>query len=244
MCNSFNHHPSCTCGFGGDGHAGSSYGNSHGYGLRSLSAGVTFESFIYPTSCPVCGAPVYFYRSPYDGRVFFDDLGSPWPKHPCTDSSLNKNVAHVISNDYSPSNYLNHLRPKFKEGWDLFIVDSIYRQQDTLAQILGIQSTMPKVCRGRSIKIHKQRNMLIIKKGATKADAKKDDLYTYHYSISTLELLIKEDAPFLQAGKLAYISQDLSEDMYMDLMTFEVDKKTSIVRNRTIKARLIKYKPH
>ncbi|MGM9428100.1 hypothetical protein [Hydrogenophaga sp. MI9] len=35
-------------------------------------------------SCPVCGANVFFYKSPYDGRVFFDELGPPWSKHPCT----------------------------------------------------------------------------------------------------------------------------------------------------------------
>ena len=35
--------------------------------------------------CPACGALVYFYRSPYNGRVFFDELGWPWPKHGCTD---------------------------------------------------------------------------------------------------------------------------------------------------------------
>jgi hypothetical protein len=34
----------------------------------------------------VCFAPVYFYRSPYNGRVFFDELGWPWPKHGCTDN--------------------------------------------------------------------------------------------------------------------------------------------------------------
>jgi hypothetical protein len=28
---------------------------------------------------------VFFYQSPYGGRVFFDSLGPPWPKHPCTD---------------------------------------------------------------------------------------------------------------------------------------------------------------
>jgi hypothetical protein len=48
----------------------------------------TVESYVNPNAhCPVCGAGVYFYRSPYDGRVFFDELGWPWPKHPCTDSS-------------------------------------------------------------------------------------------------------------------------------------------------------------
>ncbi|MGC4746832.1 DUF1707 SHOCT-like domain-containing protein [Micromonospora sp. DT201] len=36
-------------------------------------------------SCPVCGASVYFYANQHGSRVFFDDLGPPWPKHPCTD---------------------------------------------------------------------------------------------------------------------------------------------------------------
>jgi hypothetical protein len=35
--------------------------------------------------CPVCGAPVYFYQNEFGSRVFFDELGPPWPKHPCTD---------------------------------------------------------------------------------------------------------------------------------------------------------------
>ncbi|MCP5391909.1 MAG: hypothetical protein H6920_09855 [Sphingomonadaceae bacterium] len=37
--------------------------------------------------CPVCGAPVFFYESFTGGRVFFDELGPPWPKHPCTDNT-------------------------------------------------------------------------------------------------------------------------------------------------------------
>ena len=46
----------------------------------------TVESYVNPNAyCPVCGEKVYFYRSRYGGRVFFDDLGWPWPKHPCTD---------------------------------------------------------------------------------------------------------------------------------------------------------------
>ena len=48
-----------------------------------------FASFTDPNAtCPVCGARVFYYESPYGGRVFFDELGPPWPKHPCTDSGL------------------------------------------------------------------------------------------------------------------------------------------------------------
>lgn len=28
-----------------------------------------------------------YYQSPFGGRVFFDALGWPWPKHPCTDNA-------------------------------------------------------------------------------------------------------------------------------------------------------------
>lgn len=37
--------------------------------------------------CPVCGAEVFFYSNEFGSKVYFDDLGPPWPKHPCTDSS-------------------------------------------------------------------------------------------------------------------------------------------------------------
>lgn len=42
--------------------------------------------FVQPNAhCPVCGARVYYYQNEYGSRVFFDDLGGDWPKHPCTD---------------------------------------------------------------------------------------------------------------------------------------------------------------
>lgn len=82
------------------------YSSGSGYGtytsLRSTSDGESFEfpfitypSYVNPNArCPVCGSSVYFYQSPYGGRVFFDELGPPWPKHPCTDNPL---VRHHFS---------------------------------------------------------------------------------------------------------------------------------------------------
>lgn len=88
MCNAWNHSPSCTCGWGGDGHLG----------RRTLFSSLIQSNVVFKTyrdlwlgftnpnaKCPVCGASVYFYASPNGGRVFFDELGPPWPKHPCTD---------------------------------------------------------------------------------------------------------------------------------------------------------------
>jgi hypothetical protein len=50
--------------------------------------------FINPNAtCPVCGAAVFYYQNDHGSRVFFDDLGPPWPKHPCTDNpNLNAKV--------------------------------------------------------------------------------------------------------------------------------------------------------
>lgn len=46
--------------------------------------------FINPNAdCPVCGAPVFFYQNHSGSRVYFDELGPPWPKHPCTDQDTN-----------------------------------------------------------------------------------------------------------------------------------------------------------
>ena len=84
MCNAWNHSPDCTCGWGGDGHFGGSgsYGGG-GYSTpRSTRDGLVFEfpfitypSYVNPNArCPVCDASVYFYQSPYGGRVFFGQL--------------------------------------------------------------------------------------------------------------------------------------------------------------------------
>src|SRR5437867_9011938 len=93
MCNAYNHPPGCTCGWGGDGHAGQSYGGgswSRASHLTSThySYGATREwrqrDFTRPSHCPECGADVFFIRH-NGGSVWVDELGWPWPKHACFD---------------------------------------------------------------------------------------------------------------------------------------------------------------
>lgn len=90
MCNARNHPEGCTCGFGGFGHAG-----KRGAGINSYQIPYYFDlnyerSYVNKNAkCPICGQPVYFYKSENGGRVFFDELGPPWPKHPCTDIKYN-----------------------------------------------------------------------------------------------------------------------------------------------------------
>lgn len=125
MCNAWNHPPDCCCGWGGDGHFGG-FGGYGGFGgggggstFRTTFEGevfhfpfVTYPSYVNPNArCPVCGADVYFYQSPYGGRVFFDDLGPPWPKHPCTDNPV---VRHHFSSAESRARFL--ISPKTEQA--------------------------------------------------------------------------------------------------------------------------------
>lgn len=113
MCNAWNHRPSCRCGWGGEGHLGGGRSGATAFALgpspvmlsgRAVSRnGKQTISFLDPNArCPVCRAKVYFYQSPHGGRVFFDDLGWPWPKHPCTDNQaqrLSSDPVQWIGND-------------------------------------------------------------------------------------------------------------------------------------------------
>jgi hypothetical protein len=83
-CNAWNHPPGCNCGWGGV-----NYGRAPTpvREILSISAALQiWRSFVNPNArCPVCEDPVFYYQSENGGRVFFDQLGPPWPKHPCTD---------------------------------------------------------------------------------------------------------------------------------------------------------------
>lgn len=118
MCNAWNHPLGCTCGWGGEGHLGKGSGISSGLRnsfLPSLSINLgLYPSYVNPNAiCPVCGEIVFFYQSPHGGRVFFDELGPPWPKHPCTD-----NGASVNLNSSKGSFY-----PEWRFSWNPLHID-------------------------------------------------------------------------------------------------------------------------
>jgi hypothetical protein len=54
------------------------------------------EDFTRETACPVCGASVFFVRH-NGGSVWFDNLGWPWPKHPCMDSDWEPRFAGLTT---------------------------------------------------------------------------------------------------------------------------------------------------
>lgn len=108
----YNHPASCVCGWcykiGGGSNRGASY-----VSLPTPAAFSQFTSFTIPNAhCPVCGDLVFFYHSPFGGRVFFDELGPPWPKHPCTDNGRAVRLASSTPRSSSPDK-----RPWEAAGW-------------------------------------------------------------------------------------------------------------------------------
>ena len=137
MCNAWNHPLDCHCGWGGEGHLGNAATNGlQAAGLNSYSDWVTKKyhsearSYTTPNAkCPECGAAVYFYQSPHGGRVFFDDLGPPWPKHPCiVDASHKGNQTSKVNPPFSALTTQRLSSPGYswqKEGWQPFICEAI-----------------------------------------------------------------------------------------------------------------------
>jgi len=127
MCNAHNHPPGCTCGWGGEGHLGSSSGFIQS--LRPLYE--SRHSYVNPNAtCPVCNAGVFFYSSPHGGRVYFDELGPPWPKHPCTD--LGRFIPISVDPDAKPKVFQWQLA-----GWEPLIIASVASYTQKLIRVSG-----------------------------------------------------------------------------------------------------------
>ena len=97
--------------------------------LRKL----TYRSFVNPNAlCPVCGITVFFYQSEHGGRVFFDALGPPWPKHPCTD---NRKSVKALSSQRK----LREATPLLwqAEGWQPFVCHEASKCKDGTVRLVG-----------------------------------------------------------------------------------------------------------
>lgn len=130
-CNAWNHAPSCDCGWGGVGYGGQRtpsfdptwvgnelrIPNIPGSPTDLWSTHVrNEESFMTPNAhCPVCGDEVFFYRSPYGGAVYFDDVPWPWPKHPCTDKQTGRRLS--IGSSFIPRKTKGAKPRTVGDGW-------------------------------------------------------------------------------------------------------------------------------
>jgi len=96
MCNAFTHRKSCKCGFGHDGlmRYSNYYDEALGSELHLLANNYLASSFgprtIPNYQCSCCGAKIFFFQSSSGGKVLFDSLGKPWPKHDCLGMTYQK----------------------------------------------------------------------------------------------------------------------------------------------------------
>jgi hypothetical protein len=96
----YNHYRDCVCGWcvklGGGGRRAFNSAVADAYVIlkeRGYREGSYASCFVNPNArCPVCGAAVFFYSNADGSRVFFDELGQPWPKHECTDNGRTRAV--------------------------------------------------------------------------------------------------------------------------------------------------------
>ncbi|WP_240230046.1 hypothetical protein [Devosia lacusdianchii] len=92
----YNHYPDCPCGWCvNDGRTridraqlSASYRVHEAKTFLSRNGARSIAGcYVNPNAnCPVCGAAVFFYANASGSKVYFDDLGPPWQKHPCTDN--------------------------------------------------------------------------------------------------------------------------------------------------------------
>lgn len=147
MCNAWNHPPNCACGWGGAGHSGHPPGGSRTlvaspalyaprFGSYPELALSNYAGYCTPNAnCPVCDQPVFFYQSPEGGRVFFDELGPPWPKHPCTDQSGSRSTTSTTSSNAA------RIEPKSTGSYQ-WEVD----EWEPLVDVKILKTSSPRVC--------------------------------------------------------------------------------------------------
>lgn len=157
MCNASGHAWDCDCGFGGDtgGGAGGAWrlrygavisGERYSGGWYSDTDGTVASYVNHNARCPECGKPVFFYRSPYNGRVYFDHLGWPWPKHPCTDRSGEPKRHFSQGTSEGPAAAWT------SEGWKPLLASKVHSAGDRLlvtGDVDGkfVELRLPRSCR-------------------------------------------------------------------------------------------------
>lgn len=132
-CNAHNHRRDCNCGWGGMWHGNTPFGGTERIRVepvyviaQPIAATNRLRSFFSLTvpnaKCPVCGVSVFFYMNRYGSRVFFDDLGPPWPKHPCTDNPTYRQKSD--RKIWAPNMQPKHRADWLDTGWRPFTVKS------------------------------------------------------------------------------------------------------------------------
>ena len=61
--------------------------------MTSATHGVWCNTRTFPTTCKYCKQSVFYFHCDCNSRVFFDDLGPPWPEHHCQSQTTGARVS-------------------------------------------------------------------------------------------------------------------------------------------------------
>lgn len=120
-------------------HVSGSFCSGSSGGKSSAPTAKPFQkvgSYINPNArCLVCGDQVFYYQSPYGGRVFFNDVGWPWDKHPCTDDPNSQNVQ--VKRIYSSRSSNTEFKSRDGERLDLYEIASLKEDETNIVLRFG-----------------------------------------------------------------------------------------------------------
>lgn len=81
--------------------------------------------------CPVCKEAVYFYRNENGSAVFFDEIGPPWTKHPCTSGDIPP--LFIDNEKYEPTT-----QSKWEQlGWKALRSTSVFTTRSGMHGVAG-----------------------------------------------------------------------------------------------------------
>lgn len=216
-CNAWNHPPDCNCGWGGV-----------FYGMEVKTTKYYWQvsdSYTNPNAtCPTCRAKVFYYKSPFGGKVYFDYMGPPWPKHPCMDQHHSPNRMKFLTEQVQLTNKLNTPNYQVEDGWRPVYCAGI------------INSTELSGCIVLSLYEPENRKLLYAKHKIETIDERSPILIrrikdTKHYEISTLSL--RDEFPS-ELRFLAFTS-------VAELKRFDIEEQVANDRTETKNTIILSY---
>lgn len=161
----------------------------------------TYDSFVNPhATCPVCEQEVFYYQSPTGGRVFFDALGPPWPKHPCTDNPIIAAKVIIRQGQGEFTGKRKSITYAWQSaGWEPFYAIEIKEvHNDKYVSIRGVY-------KGKEITLYVRNNGIFPKKSPIHLRERD----TESYELSTI-LLTRSSLTELEQKHIAFISLHLA----------------------------------
>jgi len=190
---------------------------------RSASSSYTYDSFVNPhATCPVCGQEVFYYQSANGSRVFFDALGPPWPKHPCTDNPSVASRVVIKRGKESPERKVNKNVYAWQSvGWEpIYVLEVKEAHNNNFISIHGI-------FKGNNITVYVRNDGKFPKQSPMHLREK--DSKSYELSTISGHNPTKEN---LERRFIAYLSLQLA---YLHSKSQKKSKKSGVLNKLSIK---------